>query len=167
MELDHLIDARIHQEIVACVASPRQGWSTDGAWYGATLDVSRSWWLNYLRLWVALKSWWGSIYFCHHCNEGVYYAHSRVCHHSKLLWSLTPPLVCMHLQWKPQFCTYFYISFEVLDITRLDSTNVPACPPFVPHMGDAKSIAVSDWRSRVERSSPTYIVTWVSFFPSL
>jgi hypothetical protein len=35
-----------------------------------------------------------------------------------------------HLQWKPRFCMYFYISFEEpLDISRLDSNNGPARPP--------------------------------------
>jgi hypothetical protein len=37
----------------------------------------------------------------------------------------------------------------------------------VPHTGDAKSNAASDGKSQVERSSPTYIVTSVPFFPSL
>jgi hypothetical protein len=44
------------------------------------------------------------------------------------------------LQWKPQFFIYFYISFkEPLDISRLDSKNGVACPPFVPHARGVKS----------------------------
>ena len=39
-------------------------------------------------------------------------------------------------------------------------------PPFVPHMGGAKSNVASDWRSWVERASPTYRATQVPFFPS-
>jgi hypothetical protein len=93
------------------------------------LHVLGSWWSNHLCFRVSLKKCWGSIHLRHHCNEGVDYARSTVCHHSKLLWSLTPPLVCMPLQWKPRFCIYFYNFFKYsLAISRLDSTNVPAHP---------------------------------------
>ena len=38
-------------------------------------------------------------------------------------------------------------------------------PPFVLHTGGAESYAASDWRSRVEKSSPTYRATHAPFFP--
>jgi hypothetical protein len=68
----------------------------------------------------------------------------------------------MPLPWMPQFWLYFYTFFkEPLDISRLDSTNGLASPPFVPREAGAKSDAALRGRSRVGRSSPSYRTTQV------
>jgi hypothetical protein len=91
MELGPLIDARIHEEIVPCTASPLQGWSIHIAWYVATLHVSGSLWSSHLRFRVGLEICWGSIHCRHHYNEGVDYARSAVC--LEICWGSA---VCHH-----------------------------------------------------------------------
>ena len=97
------------RELNVYTVALRIGWSTHIAWYCATLQNLRSWRWQHLHFWVVLWKGWGSSQLPQHCNVRVDYARLEDSQYNISMWSLTPPLECMPLRWKLQFCIYFYI----------------------------------------------------------